>query len=156
MSRAARKLPDGLLTPQHQEHSEDELRRGVGRRNYVRFSPPRELPELSCTAQVTGLSDWRTARRVVADIGIGGVSAWLSPRELDQVVIGDKVYVELYLPCRGFILTGLAVHRRVMPGAYWTRRVLGVSFLDSPDLRLARGELVDYLLELREVGAEAT
>jgi len=151
MSQAARKLPDALVPPRRAEQSDENLHHGVGRRNYLRFSPP---PDLAVTAQITGLSDWRTARRVVADIGIGGVSAWLSPRELERVVIGDKVYVELYLPDSGFILTGQAVHRRVVPGAYWTRRVLGVAFTDSPDLRLARGELVEYLLTLRDIGAQ--
>lgn len=124
---------------------------GSGRRRYARFVPTLEHP---ARARVTGLSDWTTARRMVADIGLGGFSAWLSPRELDEVIIGDKVYIELYLPEDSFVLSGRAVHRRVVPGRYWTRRLLGVAFSESPDLLRARASLAAYLFTLRDIGAE--
>jgi hypothetical protein len=135
----ARKKPDDLLPT------------GLGRRRFGRFVPPVDYP--AC-ARICGLSDWSTARRMVADISPGGLSVWLSPNELESVVVGERVYIELFLPEKGFVLPGWAAHRRVIPGEYWARRILGVAFRDSPELDAARPHLMDYLLSLQTMGAE--
>ncbi len=119
---------------------------GIGYRDHARFTPPLDHPAM---VSVIGRSGWRTARRLAADVGIGGLSVWLSPSEAARAVVGEPVTIECDLDGHRVMLRGVAVQMHARPGTFWMRRCLGVAFEHGTDT-----EAVDaYLQRIRAVGA---
>ena len=119
---------------------------GVGYRTHARFVPPLDHPAM---ASVIGRSGWRTARRMAADVGLGGISVWLSPSESTRAVVGEPVTVELELGGETHLLRGIAVQVHARPGSFWMRKCLGVAFEDDADVAAVE----TYLKRIRAVGA---
>ena len=119
---------------------------GIGYRTHARFVPPLDHPAM---VSIIGRSGWRTARRMAADLSLGGVSVWLSPSESSRTVVGEPVTVELELDGEKLLLRGVAAQVHARPGSFWMRKCLGVAFEDGTDL----AEVETYLKRIRAVGA---